>query len=164
MSTTVVKTYDITPFTIDLSAFCDCGAPCDTCCGQVTGCCPGVSIPTTLHANWTVHNNAPPTPCGCAVSGTIVLTWNATDSAWEGSGPLGSCAGTITYKFYCFFDGATYVWKLDTTLDCATGSSGQLVSTLQCDPLSANFNAQIGITACCNVGASGNTLTTVVTL
>ncbi len=86
------------------------------CCGSyvLTCCCPGTTIPTTLHAALSSQSN-----CGC-VSGTVTLTWNGVNQWWQGTGAFGTCGRNVTLTLYC----------CDALGNCSSGNFG----CGQCDP------------------------------
>lgn len=74
----------------DLSALCDCGSPCDSCCGD---CCPGLTASTRLYATFTGFDSNP--------TGTITLTWDSSNSWWgKTTVSMGAC-GTLTFWLIC---------------------------------------------------------------
>jgi hypothetical protein len=59
-------------------------------CGVSVGCCPGVSLPSTIHA----------TVAGCAcINGTYALTWNGTQWA-SGVIGAGACGGQQSLNLF----------------------------------------------------------------
>ncbi len=71
------------------------------CCGQTYCCCPGVTVPDSLHAALSDQSN-----CSC-VSGTLTLTWDAANLWWQGTGPFGTCGRNVTLTLYCCDQGGT---------------------------------------------------------
>ncbi len=87
-------------------------------CGQTTSCCPGTTVPNTLHA--TLSDNI-----GCAcVSGTIALTFNAGTSQWTGTGAFGTCGHTLSIALACTTIGPQSFWQVTVSYPdgCEVGS------------------------------------------
>lgn len=72
-----------------------------TCCYKPAPCCPGLTLPNTLHASF--ENTAtPPAPCNTCISGSIALTYGADPSnptTWYGTGAFGTCGENIKVWF-----------------------------------------------------------------
>lgn len=112
--------------------------------GPGANCCPGVSVPTTLHA--TVLNS---TSCTCIPAGTtFTLTYDAPSNTWI-SGGLTCGAKTITFTLVCRLQAAQYYWFLQAT--CAGSvSDPHPASAVSCSPFSLSFDG-IGFSPACDV-------------
>ncbi len=88
-------------------------------CGQTIACCPGVTIPNTLHA--TVNLGG----------GTVVLTYDGSEY-WSAGGIALNCGDVISLRLACN-PGFTDCSGLVLQYEC--GSSG--IWTLMADPLGA---------------------------
>lgn len=149
--------------TIDLTAFCGCGAPCPACCG--CGSCG--ALPNTINLTVTAHG----TDCVCAAGASSPLTWDGV-SAWKGSMnffALG-CAdplagnGLLTLSITC--SGGLLMLTIDNDPVsggcCASCPSTYGPSSTVCSPLSVVYPSH-SITDCCN-GQHGPTVVFTLTL
>ncbi len=120
--------------------------PCGTGSGSGSGsggdsidvlCCPGVSLPTTIHAALAGGTGS----CTCLNGLTITMTWNGT--LWQGS--VAGCSGTVTFSMtpYCSYG---------FTGNCS--STNQTTGPASCHPF--KIVDTIAVSGCCagNIGVT----------
>lgn len=111
---------------------------CTPCCGTpgvATTCCPARILPVTLIGRIRIVNTQTGAWCACAggVGGTsLPATWDAEQSKWIGTAPLGTCGKNITLRLRCAPSGAFFMETSfeDDCLPASTTINGSKV----CDP------------------------------
>jgi hypothetical protein len=118
-------------------------------CGVSTACCPGHTIPTTLHL--TVTDNG-----GCAcLAGSQILTWNSARGGWESA--ISGCSSILDVFLSC---SAAPNWTLSfgLTQNCG-GIDVAATATATCSPFAITFSGITMTNTGCCVGTIDATVT-----
>jgi hypothetical protein len=142
--------------------------PSEECCCVSVPCCDR-ALPRTLTLSLT--NTA---DCPCIDGVSILLVWDAADSAWigTGAGGFGTCTvDTAEWRLVCSSDGVPPVDCLDfkLILNGPVGGGGCIVADdfaatgCTCEPLFLHFTINASGIGCCNAIPGNGTITAIVT-
>jgi hypothetical protein len=108
-------------------------------CGESVACCPGVTVPDTLHATF---SNA----CPCLNGQTVVLNYGS--GSWGGN-YQGACTNPVTLSLACV-NLPPQTWRLTTGCPAAGTAKTASPTSATCSPLNLVFPAVSVAAACCN--------------